>query len=173
MQIDPKDISFIQTVIHSNVASHVRNGTIPRGDRDQVAADLMQEMVACWHQYDAARGPREAFVNQVISTKLISTLRMRNAKKRTSRVVSLDAVADSVDAPQAQKEDSQRATERRLDLELLMQHVTPFERDLLHILKTSNIKQAAERLGIPRRTVRDHCEAIREVFRDAGLNGYL
>ncbi len=61
----------------------------------------------------------------------------------------------------------------RIDLSEVMPRLTPFQRQIVDLLQRDALTPVAEQLGIPRRTLRDQCARIRDVFRDAGLEEYL
>lgn len=173
MQIDPKDLQFANMVIAIEVKDLNRRGVIRVGEMESFASELMARLLAVWDTYDPARAPREAFVNIVVSSQSASLLRERNAQKRRGTPQSLDGIADLLVDRAASDGRQQHIINLRIDLAGVMPLLTPFQRQLVDLLQRDALAPIAEQMGIPRRTLRDQCARIREVFRDAGLEEYL
>lgn len=157
--------------------------------------DLMQECLAHWivvrrklpPDPDA---PPVAYMAQVIRNKLTDLLREQAAGKRAGEqdALSLDAAFDGsddgmsladllADSESAQPDDPGAVDHHhaRLDIGRALARLTPVQRQLCQMLGEEGltIKEAAERLRIPRGTLYEEIKRIRKVFADQGLGDYL
>jgi RNA polymerase sigma-70 factor (ECF subfamily) len=149
----------------------------------------MQECLTHWffvkEQFNPAREVTvKTFMKRVVKNKLLNILEERTAKKRQidSKSISLDQLL----------EDSNGASERFIavesgimktikDMELHAALSKAFSRlsirqkELCRLLGEEglSVSDASKRLSIPRRTLRDEIQRIREVFRKEGLEDYL
>lgn len=172
MNIDPTDLSFAQIVIRAEVKKLRARGVIRRDDQDDIASELMVQLLGVWERYDPARGSREAFINQVVNTRLVSLLRERRAQKRrgtTEPVKDRDRLVDR----QWFGDEWLRRLELRIDLGVALSKLNPRQRAICDQLLREAITPAAKQMGVPRTTLRDAAARIREIFRDAGLEDYL
>lgn len=173
MQIDPKDLQFANMVISAEMKKlHLRS--ILRGDEmEPFASEVLARLLAVWESYDATRGPREAFINTVVSNLISSLLRERYAQKRRGTTQPLDGVADLLVDRATSASRQEHIINLRIDLANVLPRLTPFQSQIVDLLQRDALTPVAEQLGIPRRTLRDQCARIRDVFRDAGLEEYL
>ena len=157
--------------------------------------DLMQECLAHWivvrrklpPDPDA---PPVAYMAQVIRNKLTDLIREQAADKRSGEqdALSLDASHDGsedgvtlaellADNESAQADDPGAVDRRhaRIDIGRVLERLTPGQRQLCRMLGEEglSIKEAAERLRIPRGTLYEEIKRIRKVFADQGLGDYL
>jgi len=157
--------------------------------------DLMQECLAHWivvrrklpPDPDA---PPVAYMAQVIRNKLTDLIREQAADKRAGEqnALSLDAsldgsddgmtLADLLADNESAQPDDPGAVERRharIDIGRVLERLTPVQRQLCQMLGEEGltIKEAAERLRIPRGTLYEEIKRIRKVFADQGLGNYL
>lgn len=157
--------------------------------------DLMQECLAHWivvrRKLSPDPGaPPVAYMAQVIRNKLTDMIREQAADKRAGEqdALSLDATLDGsqdgatladllADDESAQRNEPGDADRHhaRLDIGRAMARLTPVQRQLCQMLGEEglSIKEAAERLRIPRGTLYEEIKRIRKVFTDQGLGGYL
>jgi RNA polymerase sigma factor (sigma-70 family) len=173
MQIDPQDLHFASMVIASETKSLGRRGLIRDNDAENFASELMARLLANWHTYDPQRGPREAFVNVVVSSQSTSLRREMNAQKRRGHTHSVEPIADQLADRAASEAARRHHTNLKLDLASVVTALTPIQQQLVVRLQRDPLTTIAKRLGVPRRTLRDRCDRIRDVFRDAGLEVYL
>ena len=157
--------------------------------------DLMQECLAHWivarRRIPPEPDPRPpvSYMAQVLRNKLTDMVREMTADKRAG-----DPGALSLDAPLAGTEDGITlgdvlADERadpagsgdldsrhaRIDLARAMAFLTPNQQLLCQLLGEEglSIKEAAERLRIPRGTLYEEIKRIRRIFDHQGLGNYL
>ena len=157
--------------------------------------DLMQECLAHWIVVrrklapDPA-APPTAYMAQVIRNKLTDLIREQAAEKRAGEqeALSLDAALDGsddgltladllADDESAQQDEAGAVDHRhaRIDIGRALAGLTPIQRQLCQMLGEEglSIKEAAERLRIPRGTLYEEIKRIRRVFADHGLGDYL
>jgi RNA polymerase sigma-70 factor (ECF subfamily) len=157
--------------------------------------DLMQECLAHWIvvrrklRPDPATPP-VAYMAQVVRNKLTDLIREQEADKRAGDqdALSLDAAIDGSDddmtladlladntTSQADEAGAVDPHDARVDIGRAMARLTPVQRRLCQMLGAQDlsIKEAAERLRIPRGTLYEEIKRIRKVFADQGLGDYL
>jgi len=173
VQIDPKDFQFANIVISAEVNKLYLRGVIRRDEQQDFASELMVRLLAVWETYDPARGPREALINTVVNSQLVSLLRGRYAQKRRGTTQPIDAVADPIVDPVSWDGRQQHVINLQIDLAAVMHLLSPLQRQIVDHLRREPLTPVAGQMGIPRRTLRDQCARIRDVFRDAGLEEYL
>lgn len=173
MQMSPEHYAFVTIVIRTEIKKLRARGVIRRDDAEDIASELMAQLLGVWAQYDPARGSREAFINQVVSTRLVSILRDRRAAKRRAFVEPLADRETAQDGRVGERPDALRRACLRMDLKAVIERLRPEDRELCEWLQRDALKPVAEEKGIPRRTLRDRAARIRNAFRDAGLDQYL
>lgn len=173
MQIDPKQLAFATLVIRTETGKLLNRGLIRRTEREDLAGELMAQLLEIWGRFDPDRGTREAFINQVVSTRLVSLLRERNSQKRRATTEPIDASDDRFVDHSSAGEGSRCQIDLRVDLRVALGRLTPRQREICDQLMREAITPAARQMGVPRSTLRDAVARIREVFRDAGLEAYL
>ena len=157
--------------------------------------DLLQECLAHWIEVRGKlaadrEGPPIAYMARVVRNKLTDMLREHGATKRGGDLdtVSLDAaVSDADDAPTladvlegttsdgVTDADAASRYDARIDIAKALQQLTLRQRRLCALLGEEGltIKEAAERLRIPRGTLYEEIKRIRKVFAEYGLGDYL
>jgi RNA polymerase sigma-70 factor (ECF subfamily) len=127
---------------------------------------------------------------QVVRNKLTDLIREQAAEKRAGdqEALSLDAaldgsddgltLADQLADDESAQQDEAGAVDRhhaRIDIGRALARLTPIQRQLCQMLSEEGltIKEAAERLRIPRGTLYEEIKRIRRVFADQGLGDYL
>jgi RNA polymerase sigma factor (sigma-70 family) len=173
MQIDPKDLQFTNIVISAEMKKLRLRGILRSDELEPFASEVLARLLAVWESYDVNRGPREAFINTVVSNLVASLLRERFAQKRRGKTQPLDGVANVLEDRASCDGSQEHVINLRIDLDNALPLLTPFQRQIADLLQRDALTPVAEQLGIPRRTLRDQCARIREVFRDAGLEEYL
>ena len=133
--------------------------------------------------------PPVGYMAQVLRNKLTDWVRELCADKRAGdlHTVSLDAsfdgsedgitLAESLDALESAQAglDFEAHHHTRMDLLRALALLNPAQQRLCLLLGEEglSVKQAAERLGIPRGTLYEEIKRIRTVFADRGLDNYL
>jgi len=157
--------------------------------------DLMQECLIHWLEVrqqimiDPGASPI-AYMSRVVRNKLIDLARERETDKRRGDLdaVSLDdtvgesedapTFADLVDVEQSREPGGQELldpTDAHIDIANVIEVLTPDQQRLCDLLGAQglSIKEAAERLRIPRGTVYEEIKRIRKIFASHGLGDYL
>lgn len=157
--------------------------------------DLVQDCLAHWIVVRRKlvlkpAAPPVGYMAQVIRNKLTDLIREQAAEKRAGDLgaLSLDATVDGSEdgttfaellaasdamyPGEAGGADHQHA---RIDVGRVLTRLTPAQRRLCLMLGEQglSIKEAAERLRIPRGTLYEEIKRIRKVFADHGLGDYL
>lgn len=157
--------------------------------------DLVQECLAHWivvrRKLESEPGaPPTGYMAQVIRNKLTDLIREQAAEKRAGEqeALSLDAaldgtgdgltLADLLADDESAQQDEAGGVDRhhaRIDIARALARLTPIQRQLCQMLGEEGltIKEAAERLRIPRGTLYEEIKRIRRVFADQGLGDYL
>jgi RNA polymerase sigma factor (sigma-70 family) len=157
--------------------------------------DLVQECLAHWivvrgrRPASANAPPPVSYLAQVTRNRLRDMVRGMTADKRAGDPGALSLEAPLGDAEdgltlgevladeQADPEDASGIDSRgaRLDLARVLALMTPAQRRLCELLGEEglSVKEAAERLGIPRGTLYEEIRRIRRIFEQHGLANYL
>jgi RNA polymerase sigma factor (sigma-70 family) len=157
--------------------------------------DLVQECLLHWIgvRRNLDRDPDNpplGYMAQVLRNKLTDLMREQGAEKRAGDLgaISLDAtvdgsddgmtVAESLDASESAHSGKDGETHRqhiRMDLLRALSRLTPAQQRLCLMLGEEglSVKEAAEKLRIPRGTLYEEIKRIRQVFADCGLDDYL
>lgn len=157
--------------------------------------DLMQDCLAHWimvrRKLQPNPGPPPvAYMAQVVRNKLTDLIREQAAEKRAGEheALSLDAALEGsddgltladvlADDESAQQDEAGAVDHRhaRIDIGRALAGLTPIQRQLCQMLGEEglSVKEAAERLRIPRGTLYEEIKRIRRVFADQGLGDYL
>jgi RNA polymerase sigma factor (sigma-70 family) len=168
-----------------------RSRILARGEFD----DLVQDCLLHWIGVRRRIGPDPdnppvGYMAQVLRNKLTDLMREQGAEKRAGDLgaVSLDAsvdgsddgttLAESLDASEFAHSGEDGETHRhhlRMDLLRALARLTPAQQRLCLMLGEEgfSIKEAAEKLRIPRGTLYEEIKRIRQVFADFGLDDYL
>ncbi len=157
--------------------------------------DLVQDCLVHWigvrrKLAPDPSNPPVAYMAQVLRNKLTDLMREQAAEKRAGDldVLSLDAtvdgsedgltLAESLSAAEPTRRADEGGADRhhaRIDLSRALARLTPVQQRLCVMLGAEglSIKEAAERLRIPRGTLYEEIKRIRKVFTDHGLGDYL
>lgn len=157
--------------------------------------DLQQECLLHWIQVrrglvPTGDGPPVAYMSQVLRNKLTDWVREQVSDKRggEQELLSLDAavdgsgdgltlgevIADSTSADPGDVAGSDRH-HTGLDVARALERLTPMQRRICMMLGEEglSVKEAAERLRIPRGTLYEEIKRIRQSLADLGLADYL
>jgi RNA polymerase sigma-70 factor (ECF subfamily) len=157
--------------------------------------DLLQDCLTHWievrRRLDPDQGgPPVAYMARVVRNRLVDLVREHESGKRRGdlEAQSLDAaVGDSEDGPSLADlldanvgehgghDDLVDSHDARIDLARAMARLNDSQRRLCQLLGEEglSIKEAAQRLGIPRGTLYEEIKRIRKVFAEHGLGDYL
>ncbi|MBX3384554.1 MAG: sigma-70 family RNA polymerase sigma factor [Phycisphaeraceae bacterium] len=173
MPIEPKHVAFAKKVLYAEIKQLRLRGAIRAGDQDDVASAVLVHLVEAWPAFDPDRAPVEAFITQVVATRLISVLRERNARKRRWGTRSIGTGGNEPVAPAWSDDRWTRLIDLRMDMDTALRRLSPTQRAICDQLLRDLLTHAAKEMGIPRRTLRDNVAKIRAILRDAGLEEYF
>lgn len=165
--IDPSTLKFARTLVHIKARQITRRAP---GDRDDVEQTLLLEILLRWPGYDAARGTREAFVEQIVRGKVCKMMRDRTRAKRDWR---REQVLDLHAHDRPDPADRLREVELRADVGAVVSDLPEPLREACDQLQRESISAVARGIGTPRSTLDSALRRSREAFRRADLDGYL
>ncbi len=165
-------LEFLHMVTTSEARKLRSRGLIPPSAEDEIVDELVFEVVVRLSKFDESRGSWEAYVNVVVRSKLVSIVRrLRAAKRDFMRDRSLGD-RDLIDHD-TRDGGWQRAVDLRLDIEWVLLSFDERERALAMDLVRKPLAALSEETGIPRRTLRDHKDRLRDAFAARGLSEYV
>ena len=150
--------------------------------------DLAQECLVHWWtqrpRYTQSRGASmETFLRRVVKAKLIDLERVAKAQKRGQgrSPASLDQPlagdepeGDTLGDTIADEADTAWDASYRVSLEAALGRLSPRQREIIAGLAEGYpMSQISQRLGVPRATLYDQLNRIRQIFRDEGLGQFL
>jgi len=149
--------------------------------------DLLQECLTHWYfikdKYDPNREAScKTFMSRVVKNKLTNIVKNVYANKRKTfyQSVSLEeplgSDADALALIETISEnDDILQTQLKIDLPKALMGLTTEQKRLCSLLGEDglNIKEASERLKIPRSTIYEEIKRIRKVFREKSLENYF
>ncbi len=165
------------------------------GFRDQDRQQLEQELIARLLQglraFDPKQAHLNAFVTTVVERSVATIVRDQCAEKRDHRrISSLNApvwlddgsrteLGDTLDlgAIEARNgretKSDQEQIELASDVTSCLEGLSPELRQLAESLKHKNVSQISRETGVPRTTLRERVEEIRQYFETAGMRDHL
>lgn len=165
--IDPATLLFARRLVRIKArqitrfaARHAAEG---RSDLEQ---ELMLEVLLRWPKYDPARASREAFVEQVVRSRVCTLIRARRR-----RPASLPLTAAALLRPDPA--DAVRCVDVRLDVQLVVDRLRPRLREACDHLRRETQSDAARAMGANRSSMMRSLAQTRRMFTDAGLDSYL
>lgn len=164
--IDPATLSFARTLVRikaRQITRSVRHAAESRSDLEQ---ELMLEVLLRWPKYDPARASREAFVEQVVRSRVCTLIRAARRRR-----VGLPLTAAALQRPDPR--DPIRCVDVRLDVQLVVDGLRPRLREACDHLRRESQSDAARAMGANRSSMMRSLAQTRRVFTDAGLDSYL
>ncbi len=136
-------------------------GAIPVTDRE----DFEQEgVVACLHalpRFDPSRASLRTFIERVVAARLASVIRRT---RRSPELVPVDALCRFP----VIGDDGRR--EVRMSIDGVLESLHEEDRELVGLLLEVSPAEASRELGIPRSTIHDRIQLLRQRFTQAGLD---
>ena len=151
----------------------------------------MLDLLTRLPKYDPGIAERSTFISRIVNCRVASIIAARKAGNRDWRMnaFSLNANDPACEEPtERQERISEGEYLMRVGLinrppedqrDLVMDMARAFEllpenfRDLCERLKTQTVSEIALDLGIPRSTIYEAIQKLREIFEAAGLKNYL
>ena len=181
---DSRNLDYAAKLIGRKARYLARKVEFADVDRDDIAHDLLKEVLERWPSFDPARAKATTFIARIVEHGIVSMIRGKRAAKRDVRKTV--GLADERAAP-AEEFDEQTARGRRgcaardpfeemalwLDV-LAARSDLPTELQRLCALLTQYSMAEVSRLsGRPRTSLYNDLHRIRKRFEDAGLRDYL
>jgi RNA polymerase sigma-70 factor (ECF subfamily) len=182
---------YILRLVRFKARELVKTSSVPQSDRDDIAQDLLLDILRRLPRFDPGRSSRSAFIRRVIANRIATILAARRAQRRdparcreslNDEILDVDGTsverAESLDADCCMRRDgsevgaAERRRDLRVDLDATVASLPPHLRDLCTRLERSTVTEIAAELGVPRGTVRGRIKTIRRHFRAAGLDDY-
>lgn len=163
-------------------------------DIDDIKQDMIVDLLERLPKFDVTKSDFKLFVTCVIDRKSSNLIRHRQMEMRDHRreVCSLnDEINVGINADPVQRyslmdqddpdiltgKHSRTAEERnhlRMDLAAVLADLPAELRKAVELLQHMSVTQAAQEMGVPRRTFREkHMAQLRELFKAKGLDLYL
>jgi RNA polymerase sigma-70 factor (ECF subfamily) len=162
-----------------------------RADREDIEQELMLDLLTRLPKYDPGIAERTTFISRIVNRRVASIIAARKAGNRDWRMnsFSLNSNDPACEEPtERQERISEGEYLMRVGLisrppedqrDLVMDMARAFEflpenfRDLCERLKTQTVSEIALELGIPRSTIYEAIQKVRDIFEAAGLKNYL
>lgn len=189
---DPSKDSFTTALINRKVNMLIDRLGFRYHEREDLKQELLARVIKSLESYDASIGTLNPFITAVVDRQVSNILRARNADKRSSgAMVSLNVNIKSEDAGPTEllQTISNREVDRRLGRErtLSEEQLNDLKSDMgnviarlpkrlqvfLELKKTLSLNEIVNELGVPRSTLGDWMEEIRDHFEEAGLEKYF
>jgi DNA-directed RNA polymerase specialized sigma24 family protein len=164
--IDPATLSFARTLVRIKARQLVRRSARGRLSRADVEQELLLEVLLRWPNYDPARATREAFVEQVVRSRVCTLIR---AARRRRVGFPLTAAALLLPDPH----DTLRCVDVRLDVEVVVDGLRPKLREACDHLRRESQSDAARFMGVNRSSLMRSLARTRPMFAQADLDSYL
>ena len=184
--------SFTKALINRKVNMLIDRLGFRYHERDDLKQELLARVIKSLESFDASVGPLNPFITAVVDRQVSNILRDRNADKRSSgAMVSLNVNIKSEDASPTEllQTISNREVDRRLGRErtLSEEQLNDLKSDMgnviarlpkrlqefLELKKTLSLNEIVNELGVPRSTLGDWMDEIRDHFEEAGLEKYF
>lgn len=181
---------YCRCFIYRTAQTLVDEGFYQEHDLDDVVQDLTLHLLEQADQYDPTRARWTTFVRTVVEHQAISMRRHRSAQCRSKLVASLDVkVRDSdgqavplgtmiseeeyAEGKGHQHRDRFDEVDVSEDVQAMIENLSPEMQEVCELLKTQSVAATARQLGIPRSTLLNRLQSLRDQFEDAGLRDCL
>jgi RNA polymerase sigma-70 factor, ECF subfamily len=165
--LDAHDVGLVRH--HAGIL--VRRGGLQRADRDDVEQELALDLLQRLPRFDAARASRRTFASRVVAHRAAEMLAGCWSAKASMRRAALPLDGDDVHAPVGIGHDDQRH-DLRIDVAAALATLSAEHQAVCAALTRGSEREAARRIGVPRRTLRDRVAEIRAHFFSRGLADY-
>jgi len=161
-------------------------------DFDDLKQELLMHVIKQMPKFNSGKASVRVFITTVIDKRIANLIAQQEKECRDWRRLerSLDepvsddeddtaTFGDTVSEEQADarlgvaRHSREDRADLAMDLARAMQRLTPRDRQLCDLLKEYTAEEAAKLAGVDRSYVHQRIRAIREVFVDAGLEGYF
>jgi RNA polymerase sigma factor (sigma-70 family) len=163
-----------------------------KSDIKDLEQELWLDLLNRENRFDPVKGAETTFIAMIIDNRVATIKEHRSAKKRDyrTRIDSLDEEIEGEDGSKmlrheivtkdtylSKSGDMGRVEadqlDRRADISLAIQSLSPRQRMIARLLQTFSITDAARISGVPRTTVNEIRNAIRKKFKKLGIDDWL
>jgi DNA-directed RNA polymerase specialized sigma24 family protein len=184
--LDPETVAGVRHKIHRLI----RTSSFLWDDQPDIEQELILHLLLREHRHDPKRASRRTFISRILDNKIRHLLETRHARIRDQRCCQtslnqefvddegnvcewLDSIVQSGKWDGPSRESRQHcAHELRLDLAVALAELSPPQLTLCRCLMFHDIAEVSRLLGVPRSTLYDRIQGIREVFDSHGLEIY-
>jgi hypothetical protein len=164
--IDPATLAFARTLVRIKARQLARRSAPGGFDRDDVEQELLLEVLLRWPKYDPARATRQAFVEQVVRSRVCTLIRARR-RLPAGRPLTRAALL------RPDPGDAVRCVDVRLDVQVVVDQLRPRLREACDHLRRESQTGAARAMGANRASLMRALAGTRWIFAEAGLDSYL
>ena len=185
--------TYIQTLLKIKARQLARRWEFRDWEQPDLEQDLLAHVLKQAHHFDPSRGAVNTFIDRVVNSAFAMMVRGRRRLKRAAGfgAVSLDNTfvgceRDHLPVPlshvvheghlswcrAARGHDDREQVDLAVDVACAMEGLTPRQREIAGRLVEATEAAVARDMGISRRQVRNAVLAIREHFRQAGLDDF-
>jgi len=169
----------------------VGNAGFTDSDREDIEQDLLMDLLSRLPDYDPELAERATFITRIVNRRVARILEKRSAWRRDYRLNEFSLNENdweddnSVERHENIGEDEYllRTGKQELptndlrdliiDVNRVLEILPPEFRDLCERLKTKTVAEVSRETGIPRGTIYESIQKVRELFQNAGLKDYL
>jgi RNA polymerase sigma-70 factor (ECF subfamily) len=169
----------------------VGNAGFTDSDREDIEQDLLMDLLSRLPDYDPELAERATFITRIVNRRVARILEKRSAWRRDYRLNEFSLNENdweddnSVERHENIGEDEYllRTGKQELptndlrdliiDVNRVLEILPPEFRDLCERLKTKTVAEVSRETGIPRGTIYESIQKVRELFQEAGLKDYL
>jgi RNA polymerase sigma factor (sigma-70 family) len=179
---------FTTHLIRVTAKGLVSEGRFPRSELEDVIQELQLALIEQSGNFDPEKATWTTFVKTVVRLAAITLRRRRYAGRRSipSDTISLNAAVKDADGKTSElgfllsEEDYHRSrgrefvghtelVNRACDVQGVLDRLTDDQREICELLKEHPVSEVARLLGISRKKLQLRIDAMREQFREAGL----
>ena len=189
---DPSKDSFTTSLINRKVNMLIGRLGFKQEEREDLRQELLARVIKSLDRFDPIVGSINPFITAVVDRYVSNILRARNADKRSSgRMASLNlnikceegcptemiqTIGDREGDRRLGRErtlNEEQLNDLRLDMEAVVIRLPKRLQDFLELRKTLNLNEIVNELGVPRSTLANWMDEIRQHFEKAGLDRYF
>ena len=169
----------------------VGNAGFTDSDREDIEQDLLMDLLSRLPDYDPELAERATFITRIVNRRVARILEKRSAWRRDYRLNEFSLNENdweddnSVERHENIGEDeyllrtgkqelpTNELRDLIIDVDRALEILPPEFRDLCERLKTKTVAEVSRDTGVPRSTIYEAIQKVREMFEEAGLRDYL
>ena len=168
----------------------VGNAGFSDADREDIEQELMMDLLSRLPDYDPALAERNTFISRIVNRRIATLIEKRSAWRRDYRLNEYSLNDDRMTDNGAERQEQISEDEYRMrigsqgpssgdlhdliiDVNQVLESLSPALRDLCERLKTQTVAEISRDTGIPRSTIYESIQKLRDLFKSAGMKKYL